>query len=231
MTQKQFVEELSKINIETTEEQLSKLEAFYQILVEHNKITNLTRIIEKEEVYLKHFYDSLTLSLGHELDQELTICDLGSGAGFPGIVLKIFFPKLKISLVDSHGKKTEFLKVVIEELDLKGIRVFNERAEEHALNHREDYDLVTARAVANLPILIELGVPLLKLKGYFLAMKGPIVEKATNPLKMLNAEVVKKIEVTLPITEDKRNIIKIKKINPTNKRYPRNFSQIKKKPL
>lgn len=233
MTEKKFIENLSKIKIFPTKEQLEKLHQYYELIIKHNKVHNLTRIIDKSDVYLKHFYDSLTLNIIEDLDSTKALCDIGSGAGFPGVVLKIIFPTLKISLVDSLGKRTKFLKTVIKELNLKDIEVFNERGEDHSKDHRESYDLVTARAVAQTPILLELGIPLLKVNGNLLLMKtsNENLEESKSALQKLDSKIEKKAEILLPISSDKRMLIKIKKTKKTKKQYPRNYSQIKKKTL
>ena len=175
-----FIEETKKIGIELTSQQLEKLNQFYELLISWNQKMNLTRIIEKEDVYLKHFYDSLTLSKVIDLKQDLTLCDVGSGAGFPGIVLKICFPNLKITLLDSLQKRVNYLNEIIKELDLKNIEAIHTRAEDYAKQNREKFDIVTARAVANLKILSELCIPMVKVNGLFIAMKANIEEEIEN---------------------------------------------------
>ena len=195
---------------------------------------NLTGITEKEQVYLKHFYDSLTIAKIIDLNQEQTLCDIGTGAGFPGLVIKIIFPNLKVTLVDSLNKRIEFLKVVIKELGLENIETIHARAEEFASVNREKYDVVVSRAVSNLNTLLEYNIPLLKINKYFIAYKGNAeqeLKESTNALKVLNSVIENKIEFKLPKEESIRTLIKIKKQKPTNKIYPRKFSEIKKKPL
>ena len=214
--------------------QLNQLEKYYELLVEWNQKINLTAIIEKEQVYLKHFYDSLTLNKVIDLDQELTLVDVGTGAGFPGIVLKIAFPKLKITLLDSLNKRIEFLKLVIKELDLKDIEAIHARSEDYAKENREKYDLATARAVAPLNILLEYIVPMLKEGGFFLPMKANISQEiieSKTALKILNSEIITNQEFKLPKEESIRTILKIRKSAKTNNKYPRKFSEIKKRPL
>ena len=140
-----FIEETKKLGIELTSQQLEKLNQFYELLILWNQKMNLTRIIEKEDVYLKHFYDSLTLSKVIDLKQDLTLCDVGSGAGFPGIVLKICFPNLKITLLDSLKKRVNYLNEIIKELDLKNIEAIHTRAEDYAKQNREKFDIVKIR--------------------------------------------------------------------------------------
>ena len=136
----EFINEVKLLGIDVTEEQLKKLDKFYNLLIEYNKIMNLTGITKKEDVYLKHFYDSLTISKIIDLSNETSLCDLGSGAGFPGIVIKIFFPNLEVTLVDSLTKRINFLNIVINELDLKKIITKNNRIEEYSKNNNEKYD-------------------------------------------------------------------------------------------
>ena len=191
---------------------------------------NLTRIIEKEDVYLKHFYDSLTLSKVIDLNQDLTLCDVGSGAGFPGIVLKICFPNLKITLLDSLQKRVNYLNEIIKELDLKNIEAIHTRAEDYAKQNREKFDIVTARAVANLKILSELCIPMVKVNGLFIAMKANIeeeIENSTEILKKLDSKIEKIETFYLPIENSIRNIIMIQKQKTTNNLYPRRIEKMK----
>lgn len=234
MTQNEFINELKNLNIELTDEQKKQLEKYYELLVEYNKVMNLTGITEKEQVYLKHFYDSITLVKVIDLNKEQTLCDIGTGAGFPGLVIKIIFPKLKVTLVDSLNKRIEFLKTVIKELNLNNIEAIHARAEEFARDNREKYDVVVSRAVSNLNTLLEYNIPLLKTNKYFIAYKGNISQEileSENALKLLNSIIEKKEEFKLPKEESKRTLIKIKKQRPTKKIFPRKYSEIKKKPL
>ena len=176
MNKEQFIKELLKLNIEISDIQLEKLEKYYEILERENKLYNLTAITEKESVFLKHFYDSLTIVKIIDLNDE-SLCDLGTGAGFPGMVLKIMFPNLKVTLIDATLKKCKFLEKVIKELKLENIKVINARVEEYAKIEREKHEIVTARAVAPLKHLLEYGIPLLKVNGIFVAMKGNINEE------------------------------------------------------
>ncbi len=225
-----FIEETKKLGIELTSQQLEKLNQFYELLISWNQKMNLTRIIEKEDVYLKHFYDSLTLSKVIDLKQDLTLCDVGSGAGFPGIVLKICFPNLKITLLDSLQKRVNYLNEIIKELDLKNIEAIHTRAEDYAKQNREKFDIVTARAVANLKILSELCIPMVKVNGLFIAMKANVeeeIENSTEILKKLDSKI-EKIEIFyLPIENSIRNIIMIQKQKPTNNLYPRRIEKMK----
>lgn len=234
MNQNKFIEELKKINIELTDKQLNDLEIYYEMLVEYNERMNLTGITEKDQVYLKHFYDSLTIMKIIDLEKQETLCDIGTGAGFPGMVLKIVFPNLKVTLVDSLNKRIEFLKDVKEKLKLENLEIIHARAEEFARENIEKFDVVTARAVAHLSILLEYSIPMVKINKYFIAMKGNIneeLEESKNAIKLLNSKLEELIEFKLPIEESNRNLIKITKISKTNNKYPRKYSDIKKKKL
>ena len=176
MNKELFINELEKLNIKITDRQLEQLEKYYEILVNENSKYNLTAITIKEDVYLKHFYDSITLTKIIELDNQ-SLCDIGTGAGFPGMVLKIIFPNLKITLVDATLKKCHFLEYVIKELGLTDIEVLNKRAEEFASVVREKYDIVTSRAVAPLKHLLEYSIPLVKVNGTYVAMKSDITKE------------------------------------------------------
>ena len=230
MTESEFLESLKELNIEVTEEKLVKLNRYYELLIELNEKINLTAITEKKDIYLKHFYDSLTIAKIIDLKSISTFADVGTGAGFPGIVVKIFFPDIHITLIDSLNKRTEFLKKVIEELKLEKIDVITSRAEE--IKEREQYEVVTARAVANLHILLELIVPLSN--KYIILMKGETkeeLENTANLYKELDIKLIDKEEFFLPIENSKRTLLKYEKTSKTNLKYPRNFGQIKKKPL
>lgn len=234
MTLNDFIEELKKIKINPTEKQLEQLNKYYELLIEYNKVMNLTGITEKDQVYLKHFYDSLTISKVIDLTKEETLCDVGTGAGFPGIVLKIIFPNLKITLIDSLNKRIEFLKIVIKELNLEDIEAIHARAEEFASVNKEKFDIVTSRAVAPLNILLEYSIPLVKINKYFISYKGNISQEiidSENALKKLDSVIEKIEEFELPIEKSNRTIVKIKKKNKTNKLFPRKYSEMKKRPL
>ena len=177
MNKQEFLEELAKLGINLTTDQIDKLARFYQLSVTWNENINLTTIIKEEEVYLKHFYDSLTLIKVVDLRQPLTILDVGTGAGFPGIVLKIVFPNLKITLLDALTKRINYLNEIIKELDLHDIETVCSRCEEYTKINREKYDLVVARAVSHLKILSEMIIPTVKVKGNFIAMKANLNEE------------------------------------------------------
>ncbi len=219
-----FKEEVKKLGISLTHDQLDQLALFYQLLLSWNEKMNLTRITNQEEVYLKHFYDSLTIYKEVKLETVDTLCDIGSGAGFPGIVLKIAFPNLNITLIDSLQKRVNYLNEIINELKLSNIRAIHTRAEDYARVNREKYQIVTARAVANLKVLSELCLPLVKENGYFIAMKGNIDEELAEARAMigtLGGKIEDIYEFNLPIEESHRTLIKIKKEKKTDKMYPR----------
>lgn len=233
MNKELFIKEIKKLKINLTDNQLQQLEMYYNLLVEENKKYNLTSITNKEDVYLKHFYDSLTITKIIDLNNE-SICDIGTGAGFPGLVLKIFFPNLKVTLLDSTKKKCNFLNLVIEKLNLKDIEVINDRAENYSKKVREKYDIVTSRAVAPLKHLLEYSIPLIKVKGYYIAMKSDITEETkniNNYFKLLNINEEKRIVFKLPLENSLRTLIKYKKNSITNLKYPRKYNEIKKKNL
>ena len=233
MNEKEFITELKKLNIEVTPLMLERLEKYYNLLIEYNQKINLTRITEKQDVYLKHFYDSITLIKAIDLNQNLKVCDIGTGAGFPGLVLKIVFPNLQITLVDALNKRINFLNIVIKELNLKNINTVHDRAEIFIRKNNETYDLITCRAVSKLNILRQLGIPGLKINGYFIPMKANIDEeiKNTKYLQTLGAKIENIITFKLPKQDINRNLIIIKKIRKTDNNYPRNFDKILKHPL
>lgn len=234
MTQEEFIFELKELGIELTEQQKKQLKKYYEMLVEYNQHMNLTGITEEADVYLKHFYDSLTLEKAIHLEKMHTLCDIGTGAGFPGLVLKIVFPNLKVTLVDSLNKRILFLQDVIQELGLKEVEAIHVRAEEFAKNHREQYDVVTSRAVANLSLLSEISLPLVRVGGYFIPMKAHLeleMDTLNSIIGKLNGKIEELISFDLPNEHSVRNLLKIKKIEKTHYKYPRKFADMKKKPL
>ncbi len=233
MNKETLKKELEKLNIELKETTLNMLDDYYKILVEENTKYNLTRITKEEDVYLKHFYDSLTITKIININNQ-SICDLGSGAGFPGLVLGISFPRTKITLIESNGKKCNFLRLVKERLNLNNVEIINARIEEYAKENREVYDIVTARAVAPLKHLLEYGVPLVKEKGYFIAMKAKVEneeENIENYLNKLNIVEENRIVFNLPYENSVRTLIKYQKEKVTDKKYPRKYSEILKRDI
>ena len=231
MSEKDFIDKVKELGIDLNKEQLANLNTYYELLVSWNEKINLTAITNKEDVYLKHFYDSLTLTKVIDLNKEESLCDIGTGAGFPGLVLKICFPHLKVTLLDSLNKRLIFLKEVINVLGLKDVTLVHERAEEYALKNREVFDVVTARAVASLNILLEYSIPLVKENKYFIALKGKEENTNSNALNILKAKIIDTKVITLPYEESIRTIIKVQKKEKTPLKYPRRYSEIKKKPL
>ena len=233
MNKEEFIKIILDLNIKFTDKKLIQLEKYYKILIEENKKYNLTSITEEEEVYLKHFYDSITIIKACKLENQ-SLCDIGTGAGFPGLVLKIIFPGLRVTLVEATEKKCNFLNLVINKLELKDINVINERAEIYSKSVREKYDIVTSRAVAPLKHLLEYSIPLVKVNGYYIAMKSDISKEIDNIdiyEKELNIKKAKEIKFYLPIENSLRTLIVYKKLKETNKKYPRKYNEIKKKNL
>ena len=236
MTIDKFIEELKKINIVLTENQLDKFKKYADFLLEYNKTTNLTAIRNIEGVYLKHFYDSLLV-----LDDSLvdfskvnSLIDVGTGAGFPGVVIKIMYPNIKVTLIDSNNKKTTFLKKLVNLLELEDVSIVNGRAEDFVKTNRQKYDVSIARAVSELRIISELCLPLTKVGGYFIALKGNYVDEikaASDAIKILNSEIESIKEKQLPIEKSYRSIIYIKVNKKINEMYPRRYEQIIKKQL
>ena len=234
MNKEIFINELEKLKIDVTEDKLDKLDKFYKLLLEWNEKINLTTIVSCEEVYLKHFYDSLTLIKAINLNDNLTLCDVGSGAGFPGIVLKIFFPNLKITLIDSLNKRVIYLNDVIKKLNLNNIEAIHSRMEDYAKENEEKFDIITARAVANIRILSEISVGALKLEGNLVFMKANCdeeLENIENLLEKLSLDLVDVKKFKLPIENSNRSLVIFKKNNHTSRKFPRTIDIIKRNPL
>ncbi len=234
MNREIFENELHKLGIDLTGNQLISFNTYCEFLKEYNSHTNLTAITDDEGIFLKHFYDSLTFVKALDLNNYETLLDVGTGAGFPGMVLKIVYPHLKVTLLDSNNKKINFLKELVMKLNMKDVDFYQGRAEEFVKNNREKFDIVTARAVSNLPVLSELCMPLTKVNGYFIAMKGSNKEEIDDSyfaIKTLGGNTEEIINFNLPIEDSERNIIKIKKIKNTPEEYPRRYEKIIKNPL
>lgn len=230
-----FKEELLKLNIELSDEASSRFDLYYKRLIAVNEVMNLTAITEEQEVYNKHFLDSLMIVKALDLNKEFTLCDVGSGAGFPSIPLSIVSSNAKVTIIDALNKRIKFLNDLILELGLKNVIALHERAEDYAKIKREFFDVTTARAVARLNILSELCLPLTKVGGYFIAMKGQggneEIKEAFKGIEILGGHVEKVISLELPDNAGARDIIIIKKIKETPKKYPRAFAKIKERPL
>lgn len=234
MNKEEFIKEVEKLGIKVTKKNLEQLEIYCEYLLEYNKHTNLTAIKTKEEVYLKHFYDSLTLCKVIDLTKEESLLDIGSGAGFPGMVLKIFFPNLKVYLVDSNNKKTKFLEELKIKLNVNNLEVINNRIEKLYDLFLNKIDIVTARAVTNLTILSELAIPLVKKDKYFIAMKGNATEEINESryaINYLNCQIETIDNFELFNNFGHRTIIKIKKIKESERKSIRSYDKIIKKPL
>jgi len=230
-----FIEELHQISIELSDQQLEQFRIYYEMLVEKNKVMNLTAITEWDEVLEKHFLDSISLIRAIDLNKELSVMDMGTGAGFPGIPLKIAFPNLKVTLADSLNKRVLFLQEVIDTLGLKDIEAIHGRAEDLARDkkYREQYDLSVSRAVANLSTLGEYCIPFVKMGGNFIAYKSGEIEEevnaAKNAVKILGGHI--KDVYKFELSEQKRSFVMIEKIKTTPKTYPRKAGTPSKEPL
>ena len=234
MNIEEFINEIKKLGIDVTGEQLEKLEIYCNFLLEYNTHTNLTAIKNREEVYLKHFYDSLTLVKSIDLTSIENLLDIGTGAGFPGMVLKIFFPNLQIYLVDSNNKKTKFLNELKNKLNVDKVEVINDRIENITSRFINSIDVVTARAVTNLPVLVELALPLVKVNKYFIAMKGNAQDELENSeyaITYLGGKIEDVKEFVLPHDAGKRTLITIQKIQKSELNKLRPYEKIIKKPL
>ena len=239
MNPEQFVQELSKRNFKLNENQINQFNQYFTSLIEANKHVNLTRITAEDDVYLKHFYDSITplLTFSTVLKSSSSLCDVGAGAGFPSIPLKIMLPELQITIVDSLGKRLNFLQGLITQLNLKNVTLVHGRAEDVGQNkhYREQFDIVTARAVANMAVLSEYCLPLVKNGGNFIALKGPKAEDelklSQKALKILGGKAIAIKELQLPQSTEERTLILVKKVQPTPKKYPRQAGTPHRKPI
>ncbi|HBU92194.1 16S rRNA (guanine(527)-N(7))-methyltransferase RsmG [Bacillus pumilus] len=233
----QFTAALEEKGMTLSPVQLEQFETYFRMLVEWNEKMNLTSITEKEEVYLKHFYDSISASFFIDFHKVTTICDIGAGAGFPSIPLKICFPHLHVTIVDSLQKRITFLNELAKGLNLQDTTFYHDRAETFGQRKekRESYDLVTARAVARLSVLSELCLPLVKKEGLFVALKASAADEEMQAGKkavtVLGGEVVEKHSFVLPLEESERNIIVIEKKKQTPKKYPRKPGTPNKSPI
>lgn len=228
---------LSKLDIEFTDKQIEQFMKYYDLLLEKNKVMNLTAITDLNEVMTKHFLDSVLISNVLDMSQFNRLVDVGTGAGFPGIPIKILFPHLKVTLIDSLNKRLKFLDDVICELKLEKIETVHGRAEDLGHNdlYREKYDLCVSRAVANLSTLSEYCIPFIKKNGIFASYKAldsrEEINNSENAVKILGGCIDNVCEIDLPGTDMKRNIVIIKKNNCTPKKYPRKAGTPSKEPL
>lgn len=233
----QFEKDLSELGITLTDKQKEKFMTYYKLLKKWNSFMNLTAIIEFDDVMKKHFVDSVSLIKAVDLKEELNVIDIGTGAGFPGIPLKIVFPNLKITLLDSLNKRIQFLDEVIDVLDLENIESIHGRAEDYAKQDkfREQYDLCVSRAVANMTTLSEYCLPFVKVGGKFISYKSEKLteelEQAKKAIDILGGKVNSQVEFHLPDSDIYRNLFVIDKISATPNKYPRKAGLPSKEPL
>lgn len=224
----------NQYNLKT--DNIDEFEEFKRLLLEYNEHTNLTRITDDDDFNVKHFLDSLSIFRTELIDHDKKIIDIGTGAGFPGIPLKLYDKSLNITLLDSLKKRIDFLNLVIDKFELKNIEAIHARAEEIARDekYREKYDIAISRAVANLATLSEYALGFVKVGGYFISQKGPEykeeIKDAENAIKTMGAEVSDVIKVPLP-NDIEHYLVVIKKVKPTNKKYPRGGGKPRKNPL
>ncbi|RHW40453.1 16S rRNA (guanine(527)-N(7))-methyltransferase RsmG [Neobacillus notoginsengisoli] len=237
MKAEQFAGLLEERGISLSSAQLSQFETYFETLVEWNEKMNLTAITDREEVYLKHFFDSLSAAFYFDFTGSPSLCDVGAGAGFPSIPLKIAFPELKVTIVDSLNKRITFLNQLSKALELENVHFIHDRAETFGKNpaHRESYDIVTARAVARLSVLSELCLPLVKQGGSFVALKAANAKEeladAKKAISVLGGKTKEIHTFSLPIEESERTIIVINKEKTTPKKYPRKPGTPNKLPI
>jgi len=237
MNEGQFIEALKAKGINLDSEQIQQFKQYFEILVEWNEKMNLTAITDLQSVYLKHFYDSISMAFYVDFTKSQSICDVGAGAGFPSIPLKICFPQLEITIVDSLNKRIQFLTHLSEQLKLTKVNFVHARAEEFGQNplYREKFDIVTARAVSRLSVLSELCVPLVKNGGQFVAMQAAAAQDelsdAEKGLKILGAQKKEEFTFLLPIENSERSLFVFDKIKSTPKKYPRKPGVPNKSPL
>ena len=228
---------LNQLSIEYSESQIEKLLKYYEMLIEKNKVMNLTAITEFDEVVEKHFIDSLSIVRVIDMEKVHSIIDIGTGVGFPGIPVKIMFPHIKVTLVDSLNKRVNFLNEVIENLELSDIEAYHGRAEDYGRDKkfREKYDLCVSRAVANLASLSEYCMPFVKPDGYFISYKAgeceDEIDNSKNAIKILSGKIEKVEKFSLPDSEISRSFIKIKKIKNLSNKYPRKSGIPSRNPL
>ncbi len=228
---------LNQLSIEYSESQIEKLLKYYEMLIEKNKVMNLTAITEFDEVVEKHFIDSLSIVRVIDMEKVHGIIDIGTGAGFPGIPVKIMFPHIKVTLVDSLNKRVNFLNEVIENLELSDIEAYHGRAEDYGRDKkfREKYDLCVSRAVANLASLSEYCMPFVKPDGYFISYKAgeceDEIDNSKNAIKILSGKIEKVEKFSLPDSEISRSFIKIKRIKNLSNKYPRKSGIPSRNPL
>lgn len=237
MYPEEFRKQLLAADVALTDQQMAQFDTYFHLLVEWNEKMNLTAITEEKEVYLKHFYDSLLVGLKMALNPQAAICDVGSGAGFPSIPLKILYPELSVTIVDSLKKRITFLQELTDQLGLTNVHLYHDRAETFGQNpaFREQFDYVTARAVARLNVLAELCLPLVKKDGYFLALKAAKSDEELQEAKLaiaqLGGKFIEEKTMALPLSGDERHLLVIQKKKVTPKKYPRKPGLPNKQPI
>ena len=237
MNPTQFAKSLEKQGILLTEKQLKQFDTYFKTLVEWNNKINLTALTSEEDVYLKHFYDSISASFHHDFTTVQHVCDVGAGAGFPSIPLKICFPNIKVTIVDSLQKRIGFLNHLAAQLELTDVAFYHDRAETFGKNStfRESFDTVMARAVARMSVLSELCIPLVKTNGVFIAMKGAQatdeLETGKAAIELLGGEIESTNTFTLPEENSERSIVVVRKRRQTPKKYPRKPGTPNKEPI
>jgi len=228
---------IEDFGIEASDKMLADFQKYKEILVEWNQKMNLTGIEDEKEVFIKHFLDSVSAVTKGYIKNGMSLIDVGTGAGFPGMPLRICLPELKVTLLDSLNKRINFLNLVVRELGLKNVKTIHSRAEDGARKPelREKFDIATSRAVANMAVLSEFCMPYVKKGGYFVALKGPSIdeelENGSNAIKILGGELKDIIEISIEETDLKHNIVEVKKIKTCPKTYPRKAGTVNKKPL
>lgn len=233
----QFKKDLNSLGIALSEQQIQQFLTYYEMLVEWNEFMNLTAIAEYEDVMKKHFIDSISLVKAYDVSKKAAVIDVGTGAGFPGLALKIAYPNLQVTLLDSLNKRINFLNAVIEKLNLSGIDTVHGRAEDFARagKLREKYDLCVSRAVANLSTLSEYCLPFVKVGGQFISYKSEKIteekDAAENAIKLLGGKVKQQVAFCLPDSDIYRNLFVIEKVKETPKKYPRKAGLPGKEPL
>ena len=228
---------IEDFGLEANEKVLSDFQEYKELLVEWNQKMNLTGIEDEKEVFIKHFLDSISAVTKGYIQNGMSLIDVGTGAGFPGMPLRICLPELKVTLLDSLNKRINFLQEVASKLSIDDIEFIHGRAEDFGKNedYREKYDIATARAVAGLPVLMEFCVPFIKVGGYFVCLKGPNanleLEESKKAMEVLGVEYIEKIDVKLPESDLNHNILIFKKVKNTPSKYPRKAGKVSKNPI
>lgn len=231
MNKEEFIHYCKEINIEIDDKVYNDLLNYYKLLVEWNSKFNMTSILEQNQVFLLHFYDSLCLSKYINLNTKCTLCDFGTGAGFPGMIIALLFKNVSVTLIESNQKKCQFLKHIKETFNLENVTIICSRIEEYGIKNREVFDIVTCRAVTSIPIIIELATSVVKVGGVLAPLKSNCIDELndTSLYKEFNLKLAGVYEYNLPVQNSKRTIPVFKKIDVTDKKYPRNYGTIVKK--